>query len=257
MSTTLDRQIFTETLYKSLTDLWLPDVDLSGKTLNMAAARRWFAGSPAEKRAFDTQCRDAFAPALDALGPKNFPEASASPIIEEIRRIASENDGEEKAAWTALSFMLLLDQIPRNVYRTDSGLRLVYKHYDRMAYTLARSLLANTPIPRPDSSPLFARSMAHRLWFYMPLMHSEDIEAHVLLDEVIDEYARELEGLQDVEGSKMFLGEQKKAEKEHREILDQFGRYPHRNAALARESTAEEKAFLEGGGKTFGVADKE
>lgn len=39
---------------------------------------------------------------------------------------------------------------------------------------------------------------------------------------------------------------------EHRAIVRRFGHFPHRNAALGRRSTAEEEAFLQGGGSTFG-----
>jgi uncharacterized protein (DUF924 family) len=94
------------------------------------------------------------------------------------------------------------------------------------------------------------------MWLYMPLMHSEDIESHKLVDSILAETKTELEQLQGRKGSKMLLQGQFKAEKDHRDILDRFGRYPHRNRALGRVSTQEEKKFLEQGGATFGVAQK-
>jgi uncharacterized protein (DUF924 family) len=54
----------------------------------------------------------------------------------------------------------------------------------------------------------------------------------------------------------MILDAQFKAEKDHRDILNKFGRYPHRNGPLGRSSTDEEKRFLEEGGETFGVAQE-
>jgi uncharacterized protein (DUF924 family) len=91
------------------------------------------------------------------------------------------------------------------------------------------------------------------MWFYMPLVHSEDIEAHQILDTLTEECAKEYEILDGHKASKMLLEGQVKAEMEHREILDRFVGYPHRNAALGRPSMEEEKKFLEEGGATFGV----
>ncbi|EDU50607.1 hypothetical protein PtrSN002B_007422 [Pyrenophora tritici-repentis] len=261
----LDPSIFNRTLYKHVTELWFPGVDISGQELDMSVAKRWFMGTPEEKATFDAQCRTAFAHALDSIGPDQFPEANAQPLLDEIQRVADEEaerdtagkaKGEE-AAWTALSLTLLLDQMPRNIHRTEDGLRLVYTHYDRMGYALARSLLSPcSPIPRPDKHPVFRLSAAHRIWFYMPLMHSEDLAAHRFASEIVDEYAREVEGLEGYNGTKMFLEGHEKALKEHTDILEQFGRYPHRNGALGRESTEEERRFMDEGGASFGVGQK-
>ncbi|KAF1935253.1 DUF924-domain-containing protein [Clathrospora elynae] len=261
----LDPSIFNPTLYKNATDIWLRDVDLSGQGLAMDVAKRWFTTSAV----FDEECRNAFAHALDAIGPDKFPQASAQPFIDEIRRVAEEDDDEEgvktrgarkgkgeEAAWTALSLILLLDQIPRNIYRTDGDLHKVYTHYDRISYALALSLLYSTPVPRPDTHPLFRLSSAHRMWFILPLMHSEEVSAHNLIDEILAEYGGELERMEGYTGSKTFLERQLKAEKSHREILERFGRYPHRNSALGRQSTEEEERFFAEGGATFGVGQQ-
>ncbi|KAI4926112.1 uncharacterized protein J4E92_006850 [Alternaria infectoria] len=259
----LDSAIFNKTLYKKITDIWFPGVDTSGKEFDMSIAKRWFAGSPEERLALDGQCRDVCGKALKAIGPENFPEANAQPFLDEIARVAEEEnkaDGAtgEDAAWTALSFALLLDQMPRNIYRTDEGLRLVYGHYDRMGDALVRNLLSPaSPIGRPDKHPALRFSAAHRTWFYMPLMHSEDLSAHDLAEEIIAEFARELEGLDGYNGTKMLIENYQKAAKEHRDPVERFGRYPHRNAALGRTSTEEERRFMEDGGATFGVAQNQ
>ena len=259
----LDRNIFNPTLYKQLTDVWLPGVDLGGEELPESVLKRWFMLSGDERHAFDGICRDKFAHALDAIGPDKLPEPTAQPFLDEIEDVArndskSESDSNaSQAAWTALSLTLLLDQIPRNVYRTDAGLRNVYTHYDGISYALSRTLLSPTsPVPRVDLHPQWRNSAAHRLWLYMPLMHSEHIEAHHLLDKILDEAANECEALEGHKATKMFLQGQLKAEREHRVILDRFGRYPHRNGALGRPSTEEEKKFLEQGGATFGVVQE-
>jgi uncharacterized protein (DUF924 family) len=259
----LDPAVFNKALYKRITDIWFPGVDISGKDFDMSIAKRWFAGSPEERLVLDGQCRDVCANALEAVGPENFPDANAQPFLDEIARIAEEEKEAngatgEDAAWTALSFALLLDQMPRNIYRTEEGLRLVYGHYDRMGVALVRTLLSpSSPIPRPDTHPVIRLSAAHRTWLYMPLMHSEDLSAHDLADEILAEFAHKLEDLEGYNGTKMWIENYQKAAKEHRDILERFGRYPHRNTALGRTSTEEERRFIEEGGATFGVAQNQ
>jgi uncharacterized protein (DUF924 family) len=259
-SVTLDKNIFNASLYKGVQSLWFQDHTPDKQDVDMSVVKRWFAGSPEERKQFDLQCRSSFAQALESIGPENFPNATAEPFLEEIRDVARrspENDGAE-AAWTALSFALLLDQIPRNIFRTNDGLVKVYTHYDKMAHSLVSTLLSpSSPIPRPDLHPQWKLSAAHRLWFYMPLMHSEDVESHKLFHEIMKEFQRDLDGVEGWEGSKMFLGQSDKNEKEHRELIDRFGRYPHRNRALGRVSTDEEKDFMKAGGATFGVTQDE
>jgi len=73
-------------------------------------------------------------------------------------------------------------------------------------------------------------------FLYMPFMHSESV--------VIHEQALELFKEPEVAGNLEF-------EKRHKAIIDRFGRYPHRNKILGRESTAEELLFLEKPGSSF------
>jgi uncharacterized protein (DUF924 family) len=255
----LDAAVFNASLYKQLTDIWLPGVDLRGEELDTGVLTRWFMASTNERAAFDGLCRARFAHALDAIGPGHLTEPTAQPFLDEIER-AAHNDaqtGEAQAAWTALSLTLLLDQIPRNIYRTDAGLRKVYTHYDTISYKLSCALLSpSSPVPRVDLHPQWRHSAAHRLWFYMPLMHSEDVQAHDLIDEILTEATNEAQMLEGHNATKAFLEGQIKAEKSHREIIDRFGRYPHRNGALGRPSTEEEIKFLSEGGATFGVAQE-
>lgn len=244
---TLDPNIFNQTFYKQVVATWLPGVDPRRDELDHNVLKRWFMLTGTERDDFDAICRNHFAHALEAIGPDKLLSPTAQPFLDEID---SKRDHEE-AAWTALSLTILLDQIPRNLYRTELGLRKVYTHYDAMSYALCRTLLARER--RVDLEPSRRRSAAHRLWFYMPLMHSEELEAHDLLDDILHEAMKDCEGL---EASTIFVEGQIKAEKEHREILDRFGRYPHRNKALERVSTEEEVRFLEEGGATFGVGEE-
>jgi uncharacterized protein (DUF924 family) len=256
-SFTLDRSIFKPALYKRFTDVWLKDVSTDGETVDMEAARRWFMGTPEERTAFDGVCKDNFGDALEAIGPANFPKPDAEAFLSELREIARKdtNDDGSEIAWTALSIAILLDQMPRNIFRTDEGLVKVYGHYDKISQSFIQALFSpDSPIPRPDQHPSLRNSTAHRLWFYMPLCHSEHIAAHEQLDEILANFQTDLEKQEGLTASKQFLRQQLEAEREHREILDRFGRYPHRNGALSRQSTEEEREFLASGGATFGVA---
>ena len=85
-----------------------------------------------------------------------------------------------------------------------------------------------------------------RIFYYLPLEHSEDLADQItllkILNEMIDEkpqHAKE-------------LGEMMNYAKMHHDIIAQFGRFPHRNAILGRESTAAEKTYLAGNHPNFG-----
>lgn len=258
-SFTLDRNIFTPALYQKVQDVWLGGVDSNGEEVNMDVVRRWFMGTPEERLALDKQCSDKFLPALEAIGPTKLTTPTAVPFLDQLKEIALEDasgDGSE-AASTALSIAILLDQMPRNIFRTNEGLVKVYTHYDKIAQAFIRTLFSpDSPIPRPDQHPQWRNSTAHRMWFYMVLCHSEDVEVHKQLDGLLSDLQSDLGKQTGCAGSKTLLEGQFKAEREHREIIDRFGRYPHRNAALGRKSTEEELEFLSGGGATFGVAQE-
>jgi uncharacterized protein (DUF924 family) len=213
--------------------------------------------SPAERDAFDAQLRKDFGAALESIGPEYLPTPTAEPFLREIEEMAQKNPANDnaEAAWTALSITLLLDQISRNLNRTNEGLVKVYTHYDKIASALSNTLISgDPPIGRPDLHPQWRHSLAHRYWFYLPMVHTESVEVHKELDEILGQCKKELDEKEGYEGVKNFLKQGLDSEKEHREILDRFGRYPHRNGCLGRESTEEEKKFLSEGGKTFGVA---
>ena len=258
-SFTLDKNIFNPALYQRVQDVWLGDVNPNGEEVNMDVVRRWFMGTPDERLALDKKCSDNFLPALEAIGPEKLSTPTADPFLEQLTEIARDDtkgDGAE-AASTALSIVILLDQMPRNIYRTNEGLVKVYSHYDKVSQHLIRTLFSpHSPIPRPDQHPHWRNSTAHRMWFYMPLCHSEDVEVHKQMDGLLQDLQKDLDKQSGCKGSKKLLDGQFKAEKEHREIIDKFGRYPHRNGALGRESTEEELKFMSKGGATFGVAQE-
>jgi len=117
--------------------------------------------------------------------------------------------------------IIVLDQFSRNVYRGAAGAFA----RDPMALALAQVAVASGDDRRmgPDQ----------RYFTYMPYMHSESLRVH-------EEALRLFTEL----GNAAALH----YERRHREELQRFGRYPGRNAALGRESTAEEAAYLADGG---------
>ncbi|KAF2270345.1 DUF924-domain-containing protein [Lojkania enalia] len=259
-SFTLDKTIFNLSLYKSVRDTWFEGVPLDAADFDFAAAKRWFQATPEEKAIFDSKCRDNFAHALEAIGPEKFPEPTAEPFLQEIKEVAQSNpgDGGATAAWSALAIVLLVDQMTRHIFRKGEGLVKVYNHYDKIAYSLVRALFsADSPIGRPDHHPQWRYSPPHRTWFYLPFIHSEDIEAHDIVQDIMDDMSKDAEEHNTGPGMKKLVEGGIKGEKEHRDILEKFGRYPHRNLALGRESTDEEKKFLSEGGSTFGVSQDE
>lgn len=135
-----------------------------------------------------------------------------------------------------LAMIVLLDQFPRNLYR---GTGDAFRH-DGLALRLC--------IDGIDAGVDRQLSLTRRVFFCMPLQHSESLEIQqrsvavfeALADEACPEaVARALADFADYA-------------RRHRDIVARFGRFPHRNAALGRSSTAEEIEFLDGGGPSFG-----
>ncbi|MCZ6604478.1 MAG: DUF924 domain-containing protein [Alphaproteobacteria bacterium] len=89
-----------------------------------------------------------------------------------------------------------------------------------------------------------------RTFLYMPLMHAEDRGAARQSVEIYQALSEEIKALG------VDYPDSKSDAVEHATIVERFGRFPHRNAILGRESTPEEKAFLADGGPTFGQKAK-
>lgn len=124
-----------------------------------------------------------------------------------------------------LAEIIVLDQFSRNLYRD----RAEAFAQDELARQLAREAVAagaDRELP-PEQ----------RSFMYLPLMHSESARDHEL---AMSLYA-----------SDPALAANLEFEKKHKAIIDRFGRYPHRNEALGRTSTDEERAFLEQPGSSF------
>ncbi|MBT8074420.1 MAG: DUF924 domain-containing protein [Xanthomonadales bacterium] len=123
-----------------------------------------------------------------------------------------------------LAEVIVLDQFSRNMFR-DSP-----RAFASDALSLA---LSQEAIARGDDKALTA---VQRSFLYMPFMHSESLEIH--------EIAVQLFRNNGIQANLEF-------EFKHKEIIEKFGRYPHRNQVLGRQSTPEEIEFLAGPGSSF------
>lgn len=149
-------------------------------------------------------------------------------LYEEILR--GEHQGWLGTPRGRVAYVIVLDQLSRNMFR-GSG-----RMYDGDARALE---VAREGVEGGDDRQL---AYAERSFLYMPFMHAEDLEAQ----ERCVELFRALEGAASAEkGSATDYAVQ------HLDIVRRFGRFPHRNALLGRESTPEELAFLEQPGSSF------
>jgi uncharacterized protein (DUF924 family) len=163
-----------------------------------AGPAKWFA----KDTAFDTELRERFLDAHFAAARREH-----EPLLDDA-------DG-------ALALILLLDQVPRNVFR-DS------------AHAFATDPLARDYADRTIAAGHDLRvDPALRVFFYLPFEHSEDLADQ---DRCV--------ALCEAMGNANYL----KYAEAHRDVIRRFGRFPHRNRALARTNTPEEQAWLDAGG---------
>ncbi|HEY2344514.1 MAG TPA: DUF924 family protein [Xanthomonadaceae bacterium] len=116
-----------------------------------------------------------------------------------------------------LAAVIALDQFPRNMFRSNTRAYAT----DATARRWARSA-----IERGFDAGL---ADVERLVLYMPLEHSEDAQDQALALDLMEPLGH---------------AEWTREARMHKEVIDRFGRFPHRNAMLGRESTAEETEFL-------------
>ena len=165
---------------------------------------------------------------LDEVGPEGWYEGGET-LDARCRRFEADWERGVRgdfAQWTveprgALALTILLDQFPRNMFRGSP----------RAFATDAQAVeVAERAIARGFDE---AYQPPEKRFFYMPFMHSEGLEDQercIALCAAAD----------DADGVKYA--------EIHRDIIRDFGRFPHRNPVLGRETTAQERAFLDEGG---------
>lgn len=115
-------------------------------------------------------------------------------------------------------------QFSRNMFRDTP---------DAFAFDGMALVLSQTAIAKKFDAEL---EVSHRAFLYMPFMHSESILMHDIASQLFSQPGME---------------EYCKAERKHRDLLERFGRYPHRNLILGRKNTSLEEDFFAAGGTGF------
>lgn len=166
-------------------------------------------------------------------------EAIDADIRNRFGRLVTAAAGGAHAGWAdtprgRLALILLFDQFPRNMHR---GSARAFEH-DALARRLA--------VDGIESGADQGLRPIERVFFYLPLEHSESqqlqercVELFLKLAAAAPEAEREL-----------FRGYVNYAER-HRDIINRYGRFPHRNAVLGRDSTPDETEFLKQPGSSF------
>ncbi len=173
-----------------------------------ATRRRWFAADDT----FDAEIRARFA---------ELPEAAAQGRL----------DDWKSSPQGSLAFILVTDQFTRNIYR---GTARAFGFDNLALATAAAAIRAGHD-----------RQLGYdeRCFVYLPFEHSEDlIDQHTsvgLFTRLRDDTPA---------GKRHITGDTLRFAHQHRDIIERFGRFPHRNAVLGRTSTEEEAEFARGGG---------
>lgn len=123
---------------------------------------------------------------------------------------------------SCVALIILLDQFSRNLNR-DNPKAYEYDHKTR--------LIVNEAIDRGDMEII---ETAHKFFLILPLIHSEDYSDHIFAHNLCNTYLKLHPEYEEI----------KKQFNYHSKAIKKFGRYPHRNKILKRNSTKEEVIFL-------------
>lgn len=190
---------------------WFGDMDGPDRAVAQRQAGLWWS----KDEAVDNRIRERFESALQAAADGRLSQWSATP-----------------EGWLAL--IVLTDQFPRNIHR---GTPEAFA-FDARAREVAREGL--------DAGRDQSLRPVQRVFAYLPLEHAEDLG---LQREAVERFTA-LAAQVPPEDREAFDGFLDFARR-HLEVIERFGRFPHRNAILGRESTAAELAFLEQPGSSF------
>lgn len=199
------------TTAQDVLDFWFGELSDDG-TAAPSIAARWFTKDPA----FDAALRE------------RFGETLARAERGELDALASSPEGR-------VALVIVLDQLSRNLYRGEGR---AFSN-DARALALAEEGVA--------AGELDLLAPMHAYFLLMPFMHAEDVDAQRRSVELFRRLAERA-------GSgplRQMLDVAVDYAERHRVIVERFGRFPHRNAALGRESTPEELEFLTQPGSSF------
>ena len=183
-----------------------------------------------------------------AFSRKDWWYKGGRPVDEDIRarfgNLVPQACARQLMAWQttpdgARALILLLDQFTRNLYR---NMPQAYGGDACALEVLTQAIDKKLDTTLPPVS---------RIWFYHPFHHAEDVEYQDrglgLLNEIRQEAPAEWQP---------YVEQSIKGWTRHRNIVARFGRFPHRNAVLSRNSTDEELNFLKTNSEAFGQGSK-
>ena len=179
----------------------------------LAIKQQWFTKSDA----FDARIKAQFEPTVQAA-------------------MAGQLDGWADDAWSCLALLIVLDQFTRNIYR---GTPQSFAG-DAKALALAQRAMAQG---LDQQLPAVTR-----IFVYLPLEHAEDLAQQARSVEAFTRLAEDNTSPADVH--EFLVGTLDYAHR-HQVVIQQFGRFPHRNAVVGRASTAQELEYLAQPGAGF------
>lgn len=196
--------------YERVLSFWLGPLDEQGAASPQMAARWW-----KKDDAFDQEIRERFGEDYEAI-------------------VAGRKDPWLTCPRGRLAYIIVLDQFSRNMFRGSAKMYAA----DEKARAAAEEGI-RWGMDR-------ALGLDERIFFYMPLMHSEDLSHQERAVELFTALCNEQNG-----ASKNRMTGALNAALQHRNIIKRWGRFPHRNEILGRPSTPEEIEFLKEPGSSF------
>ncbi len=145
-------------------------------------------------------------------------------------------DSWKNAAKSCLAFIILTDQFSRNIYRDTQSMFF----YDELALA--------TSVSGQEQGFADQLNMVERWFFYMPMMHSESL---IMQQRSVETYRRLSDESAELPEIHQALESAYEFAVRHFEIIESYGRFPHRNKILGRETTPAEEEFLSQPGSSF------
>lgn len=194
---------------------WFDGLDDSGMVdAKKPPASRWFRAD----RQFDDEIRRRFEQDLKKARAGRYKDWQASPA-------------------GALALILLFDQFPRNIYRNTPAM---YEDDARALKIVLEGLKDKSDRKLP---------LIERVFFYMPLQHAEDLQIQELSVRCFETLVSDSRGISPQNTG--YFEYNLVYARRHHEIIERFGRFPHRNRILGRAATPEESEFLKEKNSSF------
>ncbi|KAL3154497.1 hypothetical protein ABBQ32_013959 [Trebouxia sp. C0010 RCD-2024] len=198
---------------REVLQFWLGDhyADAKANSFPADKMKLWFMGGPE----VDREMTQRFGAVLQHAAADGLPDWNRS--------------------YNGLAAVLLMDQFARNVYRGTPRMFAL----DGAAMTKANSLITTG-----DAAAL---PMIHRAWLVYPFMHSEKLQDQQMCVSLVKQMIADCEELEGADQVKNYLHQSLSYAHAHLKVIQDWGRFPHRNQVLGRSHTPEEQSGLADG----------